>query len=134
MRTIWVMEERRRLARQREIFGDMEGEDEGYLTLDEVIAEELEDAEEREMQALLGLMGEELQAPEEVDMDAPWEGTQEHISVPATNETETPYGSDDDEYDHIFMDVIQEEKRMSSQQLQPPQADADADQDMMDMS
>ena len=43
---------------------------------------------------------------------------------------ETPYGSDDDEYDHIFMDVIQEENRMAAQSSQH----ADGDQDMMDMS
>ena len=44
--------------------------------------------------------------------------------------TDTPYGSDDDEYDHIFMNVIQEENRVASQSLHP----TDEDQDMMDMS
>jgi len=42
---------------------------------------------------------------------------------------EMPFGSDDEEYDSIFMDVIQEEQKMSSQQLPPSQ-----DADMMDMS
>jgi hypothetical protein len=54
--------------------------------------------------------------------------------VEVTQGEGTPYGSDDDEYDHIFMDVIQEENRMSSQQQQPQQAEPEADQDMMDMS
>jgi hypothetical protein len=41
---------------------------------------------------------------------------------------DTTYGSDDEEYDHIFMDVIEEENRTASQQ--PPSED----QEMMDMS
>ena len=54
---------------------------------------------------------------------------------------DTPYGSDDEEYDHIFMDVILEENRTGSQtqedrhqQLQRQEQLAHADMDMMDMS
>ena len=43
---------------------------------------------------------------------------------------ETPYGSDDDEFDHIFMDVIEEENRMASNSSHHQVGD----QDMMDMS
>lgn len=51
---------------------------------------------------------------------------------------ETPYGSDDEEYDDIFMDVIEQENRMASQQHQSPlQSDSPAymeeDHEMMDM-
>ena len=45
---------------------------------------------------------------------------------------DTPYGSDDEEYDQIFMDVIQGESRTASQQ--EPSGFAEADHEMMDMS
>jgi hypothetical protein len=47
--------------------------------------------------------------------------------------SETLYGSDDDEYDEIFMDVIEEEQRLSSQQREPTRAYTE-DEEMMDMS
>ena len=47
---------------------------------------------------------------------------------------DTPYGSDDEEYDHIFMDVIEEENRMASQQQQQIPGYLDTDSEMMDMS
>src|ERR1700710_482137 len=141
MRTIWLMEERRRMARQREMFGGEEEEEE-YLSLDEIMAEEVGVDEERELGALLGLMGEprghEQQMPPEEEMgNLLWGGISNSRvrDSPARQEPlETPYGSDDDEYDHIFMDVIQEETRMASQQEQSQQAEAEADHDMMDMS
>lgn len=138
MRTIWVMEERRRIARERELLGVLESGEE-YLCLEEVMAEEVEVEEEKELEALLGLMSEEQQpAPPDGDTNALlWGREQEANGASATRETaepETPYGSDDDEYDHIFMDVIQEENKMSSQLEEPQSANAGADQDMMDMS
>ena len=50
---------------------------------------------------------------------------------------DTPYGSDDEEYDDIFMNVIREEERTSNQQeqlLSQMGQGMDADQDMIDMS
>jgi hypothetical protein len=47
---------------------------------------------------------------------------------------DTPYGSDDEEYDHIFMDVIEEENRTASQQQQQIPEYLDTDHEMMDMS
>jgi hypothetical protein len=47
--------------------------------------------------------------------------------------TDTPYGSDDDEYDDIFMEVIQEEYRMSSQTASAPPSSAE-DYEMMDVN
>lgn len=46
---------------------------------------------------------------------------------------ETPYGSDDEEYDHIFLDVIKGESRPDNTQQQAADI-TKTDQDMMDMS
>ena len=46
---------------------------------------------------------------------------------------ETPYGSDDEEYDHIFLDVIKEESWSDNTQQQVEDT-TKTDQDMMDMS
>jgi len=89
--------------------------------------------EEQELEALLGLMGQGDQASKTQDeeMDSLlWELSH----TPAPPPPETLYGSDDEEYDHIFMDVIQEEYRMSSEQSQQQPAYVINDQDMMDMS
>jgi hypothetical protein len=45
--------------------------------------------------------------------------------------TETTYGSDDDEYDDIFMDVIQQDNRIPSLEQLPSYLN---DHEMMDMS
>lgn len=58
--------------------------------------------------------------------------TDNHTSQAVPLDQQSIYGSDDDEYDQIFMDVIEKESRMSSQQQQPP--GYIQDEDMMDMS
>lgn len=86
---------------------------------------------ERELEALLEGLGE----PQEQMDSLLWEH-----QVPSTStyhsqqSAETPYGSDDEEYDHIFMDVIEEENRMASQQQQQILEYLDTDHEMMDMS
>lgn len=134
MRTIWVMEERRRIARQQELVGAEEDE---YLSMDDVMVEQVEEVEEKELYALLELMGGA--SSQEEDILPSWNSAMNSSNTVESNQylhestPETPYGSDDDEYDSIFMDVIEEEARISSQQ--PPQsAELDADEDMMDMS
>ena len=67
---------------------------------------------EDEMEALLFSLDEQSSAHEE--------------SQP---QPDTPYGSDEDEYDHIFMEVIQEETRTATKSANPPNED-----DIMDMS
>ncbi|KAK0116796.1 hypothetical protein ONS96_012646 [Cadophora gregata f. sp. sojae] len=144
LRCLWVAEERRRVERQRreamgiEVPMEEEGdvEEERLMSLDEVMAEEVAMSEEQELEAMLGSMGPEESAfnygstnsnPLGVlfeDMD-----TVNRTSAPA--DQQSIYGSDDDEYDQLFMDVIEQESRTSSQQ-QPP--DYVQDDDMMDMS
>ena len=53
------------------------------------------------------------------------------VNASGQQSIDTPYGSDDDEYDNIFMDVIQQESRTSNQQ-QPDTCVED--QEMMDLS
>ena len=57
--------------------------------------------------------------------------TSKQISQAAPVDQQSVYGSDDDEYDQLFMDVIREESRMLSQQQPPGHIQ---DEDMMDMS
>lgn len=91
------------------------------------MADEVAMKEEQELEALLGSLS---QPQEEMD-SLLWDNR-----VPTTalqqNQAETPYGSDDEEYDHIFMDVIEEENRIASQQQQ--QLPGYLDTEMMDMS
>ena len=107
------------------------------MKLDEVMADEVAMTEEAEVEALLGHMNQDemggLQPGQENEMDSLLfgmdTGVQSTAHAPQDQpRLETPYGSDDEEYDHIFIDFIQEENRTASQQ-QPPE-----DQDMMDMS
>lgn len=134
LRTIWIMEERRRVQRQREIFGEVQGEEE-YLSLDELMAEEVEGEEERELNAILAGLEQEQQQPlgEEMDSEGHDLPALRDVQSDAYRGTETPYGSDDDEFDSLFMDVIEAESRQASQQ-QPSKAAGEEDQDMMDMS
>jgi hypothetical protein len=144
MRTIWVMEERRWVARQMEMFG---GEEEEYLSLDEVMAEDVEVEEEKELEALLEFISEESshgqRVPQTDEMrDSHWNGTSipqpgvENSLLAAQETLETPCGSDDEYgiYDEIFMDVIQEEVRISSQVQQSQRPEVGGDEDMMDIS
>ena len=109
-----------------------EGVDVGDVDVDGMLVEEAA-RDELEWEAFLGMMEEQRR---EVELQQ----QQQH------QQGDTPYGSDDEEYDDIFMDVILEESRTASQQLpeqqgqhQQPQLDGQgqeqaADTDMMDMS
>jgi hypothetical protein len=107
------------------------------------MADEVAMEEEQELEALLGYLNQDNSSP---GMDEPmlpehnrsnsiWDNSDNQVSVTSAQQnhprSDTPYGSDDDEYDNIFMDVIQQEERFSSQQQPLVQ---EQDQDMMDMS
>ncbi|KUJ12138.1 uncharacterized protein LY89DRAFT_786273 [Mollisia scopiformis] len=143
MRCIWVAEQRRLEERMRkEVMGIEADVEEEELSIDEVMADEVALNEEQELEALLGYLdhGTGNQALDEPmlpqhNMNAPmWSNSNDQKPANSASQdhvrSDTPYGSDD-EYDDIFMDVIHEEERMSSQQQSSgyPQ-----DQDMMDMS
>ena len=117
--------------------------------VDEILADEVALMEEAEVEALTSTYtkqatqslqaGQQDNAPEEDEMDSLLLSMDDQIptSTPRTQpRPETPYGNDDDEYDHIFMDVIQEENRMASQPPHPPGGEENMiDMDMdMDMS
>jgi hypothetical protein len=108
------------------------------------MADEVAMQEEQELEALfLGMNQEEHGINVQQDTmvaqqginPSPWAFSNQQSPTPQDQPptpSNTMYGSDDEEYDHIFMDVIQEEKRMSSQQQQ--QGHVNGDQDMMDIS
>ena len=128
LRAIWVAEERRREEERRweaSVLG-VEGEEEidGELE-DEVMVEEVAMKEEEELEALLGSLS------QDVGMEEMLWGNYTMLGQQAQD---TPYGSDDEEYDHIFMDVIEEENRTASQQQQQVPGYLDTDSEMMDMS
>lgn len=142
MRVLWCGEERRRMdslrAAAREEFGG-----EAEVTLEEVDADEvawLEGEEEREWREREELLGMQLR---EEQMGSGY-GYQHEEGV-AGQRQERPvsmYGSDDEEYDDIFQDVIEEEMRLSQQTQGTQQQHGsgghdhgqDQDQDMMDLS
>ncbi|KAE9377726.1 hypothetical protein N431DRAFT_434869 [Stipitochalara longipes BDJ] len=134
LRAIWVAEERRREEERRweaSILGESEVEDEmldGENIEDEVMVEEVAKEEEEELEALLGSLSQN-QGMEEMLWGVQTVQGLRHQQAP-----DTPYGSDDEEYDHIFMDVIEEENRMASQQHQQVPGYLDTDSEMMDMS
>jgi hypothetical protein len=113
------------------------------IEVDEIMADEVALMEEAELEALASMNSE--RAPQTGQQDIPPEDEMDEMdsllfstdgqaaTAYASQDqpgSETPYGSDEDEYDHIFMDVIQQEGRMASQQSQP----SAGDHDMMDMS
>jgi hypothetical protein len=140
MRVLWIGEER---ERARRLEGGMKsGEDaiddeldfpfEKAVTADteQLMAEEVAMIEAAELESRLQAMAPERQEPIQ------WRNGLEQTSA---MDMDTPYGSDDDEYDDIFMDVAKEEERMSSQQYQhqpqePPGYLQDQEHEMMDMS
>lgn len=95
------------------------------------MADDVAMEEEAELEALIGqLRREGVQSGHENEMDlllferdTSYQHAPQHPPPP-----DTPYGSDDEEYDLIFMGVIEGENRAASQQ--PPSED----QEMMDMS
>jgi hypothetical protein len=128
MRCIWVAEERRREERIRhEALGLVVSvTDDEERSLDELMADEVAIKEEQELEALVMSLSQQ-KMPREGEMDELLWGMNGHqgssTTVPQDQPptSDTPYGSDDDEYDHIFMDVMQKESRMASQQSQPNQ-------------
>ena len=84
---------------------------------DEEMADEVAQQEEAEIEALLSMLE--------------TENTSEHPEP--YDRPETPYGSDDEEYDHIFLDVIKGECWSDNAQQQVEHT-TKTDQDMMDMS
>jgi hypothetical protein len=128
MRAIWILEEKRRVERQRRetegVVGNLGGEEDGEMSLDEIMADDIALREQMELEAALkdlhsadiGMGGAEME-----------------------NGGDTPYGSDDEEYEDIFMNVVQEEMRssqpMSLSQRQPDHVQImENTNDMMDMS
>jgi hypothetical protein len=150
MRTIWIAEEKRRAERQAmeasyvpasheeeelevdkpDITLSSPGQSKGIRPhtagilmsvlmrwTDEEMVDAVAQQEEAEIEALLSMM----ETENKPDHPEPYE------------RPETPYGSDDEEYDRIFLDVIKEETMSDNRQQQ----DADivkTNPDMMDMS
>jgi hypothetical protein len=83
---------------------------------DEEMADEVAQQEEAEIEALLSMMETENTSKHPEPYERP----------------ETPYSSDDEEYDHIFLDMIKEE--CWSDNTQQVGHTTKTDQDMMDMS
>ncbi len=74
--------------------------------------------EDAEMEALLSMM----------------EGEKPESGLAEYEAPETPYGSDDEEYDHLFMDVIREEESKPDVPACSNVATEQPDEEMMDMS
>jgi hypothetical protein len=100
------------------------------MIIDEVMVDDVAMEEEAELEALIGQLSQEgVQYGHENEMDSLLFGMDTSNQLAQHQpRPDTPYGSDDEEYDHIFMDVIEEENRMASQK-HPSE-----DQEMMDMS
>ncbi len=138
LRAIWLAEERRREEARRieeSILGVGIGQEEeqvveeGDLRADEVMADEVAMKEEQELEALLGSLnqGDGMET-------LLWEDQALAKRMRNQQAQDTPYGSDDEEYDHIFMDVIEEESRIAIQQHNKIPGYLDTDHEMMDMS
>lgn len=132
MRTIWIAEQKRReekRARDAQAWAGIEEEEEDLdeaqstqiekvnPSQDEEMADEVAQQEDAEMEAMLSMLDAESWDP------PPSQGNQQ-------DDNNTPYGSDDDEYDQLFMEIGFDgpAENLSSSPVQS------ADQDMMDMS
>ncbi|OBT43945.1 hypothetical protein VE00_04642 [Pseudogymnoascus sp. WSF 3629] len=135
MRTIWIAEQKRReerRARDAQSWGGIEEEEEdleeAQLTeigkinpsQDEEMVDEVAQQEDAEMEAMLSMLDAE-------SWDPPPNQRNQH------DDNNTPYGSDDDEYDQLFMEIGFDESG-GSLSSPPVQSGREADQDMMDMS
>ncbi|KAF4615622.1 hypothetical protein G7Y89_g15285 [Cudoniella acicularis] len=144
MRVLWVGEERERKRREElglraALDGDVGVEDEfpeyefpeDETNLDEVMADE-----EAELEALFGDM--QKQEWQHQSSHPGWGLQSQHqLFEEKQSRAESIYGSDDEEYDRIFMDVIQEESRQASQEQQrqsPGYLQPSQDEEMMDLS
>lgn len=126
-------------GQRREALGIEELEEEDEMGMvegqgEERMAEEVAREEEAEIEALLGSWSQdEVYGTRVVDLEM---GLLFEGQKPGNGgEGETPYGSDDEEYDDIFMDVIEQESRAGSQQ-QPQYHGGgyEGEVEMMDMS
>ncbi|KFY05115.1 hypothetical protein O988_00246 [Pseudogymnoascus sp. VKM F-3808] len=132
MRTIWIAEQKRReekRARDAQAWAGIEEEEEdlddsqlreaGKVNprQDEEMADEVAQQEDAEMEAMLSMLDAESWDP------PPNQGNQH-------DDNNTPYGSDDDEYDQLFMEIGFDG---AAGNLSSPPVQS-ADQDMMDMS
>lgn len=133
MRTIWIAEQKRREERRErdaQAWAGIEEEEDldeqpteiGKVnpSQDEEMVDEVVQQEDAEMEAMLSMLDTE-------SWDPPPNQRNQH------DDTNTPYGNDDDEYDQLFMEIGFDETNgnLSSPPLQSGQQ---ADQDMMDMS
>ena len=168
MRVLWLGEERRRLEglRAAGVFGGAEEVDElfgeeGLYGEEEEEVDEVARLEELEVEARIEEMRREQERERAVQSGLGYQNQQPQQSWNSNllfNQQEqqqeqereqflsrptSMYGSDDDEYDDIFQDVIEEEIRMSQQQSQSQQLPLQSqnqtnndgeDQDMMDLS
>ncbi|CAG8983059.1 hypothetical protein HYALB_00006087 [Hymenoscyphus albidus] len=133
MRVLWMGEERERRRRvEVAIARQVGGEgvlDEEDVDFDEMMAEEVAMTEEAELEARLG---DALPQSQESNRVNECQSSQEFRM---DQDQETSFGSDDDEYDHIFMDVAKAEEGNSNQQTHDPAyLQFDQDHEMMDMS
>jgi hypothetical protein len=122
MRVLWASEERERRIRERVLAETMGGieEEEG---IEEEMADEVAVHEERELEALVGnwMAGSSQSDGYIGSSDARTERREMDI------ETEH-YGSDEEDYDQVFLEMMEDERRVATQQQQ------EGDHDMMDMS
>jgi hypothetical protein len=147
MRTIWLAEEKRRMERQIQDASrapssqEEELEEDGIGELpstsiskgtastssvcnfhvdlamaDEKMADEVAQQEDAELEAYFAM----------IESESLGEPPDQH------QHRETPYGSDDEEYDNLFMDVIDEEHRAMNVAITP--VAFNRDEEMMDMS
>lgn len=98
------------------------------FNVEEALADEIASKEAEEMEALLSSMDEQRQhhVPDMDQTDTSYLDMARSMNQQSLASSDTPYGSDDEEYDHLFMDVIREEERQSSMQ-QAPSGDIDMD-------
>jgi len=104
MRTIWLAEQRRRaerIAREAEYVPPSQEEEAMELGnspgLQDEMVDEVIQRENEEIEALISLL----------------ESNGTHLSQsPQDSATDTPYGSDEEEYDNLFMEVINEESHI----------------------
>lgn len=119
MRVLWASEERERRIRER-VLADSLGGIEEETGIEEEMADEVAVREERELEALVGdwMAGSSQGEAFVGSQDVGNERREEH------------YGSDEEDYDQVFLEIMEDERRVASQQ-QPQQEE---DHDMMDMS
>lgn len=128
MRVLWASEERERRIRERvlaEAVGGIEEEiDLGIEEMDDEV--EVAVREERELEALVGdwMRGSSQESGGYV-------GSQDVGSERREMDMETEhYGSDEEDYEQVFLEMMEDERRVASQQQQH----SEEDHDMMDMS